>query len=358
MGFVADETDLGTKDHREYEIELSYILPFTQLPSLRTLKTLTAYTTDDMLNNQPLDYSPYTNTSPITSLILDESSLPPYDSCKLLGVPKSLTYLRWTQNLGCYSVGTCVAPFRSEIGIALQQHKHSLTHLDLDLQQRDCHQAGHPGNPNATLEQLQRTFAAKDALNLWKEHGPKERVLIGDMSDFEKLTVLEIDVTAFCGHQSWARPAKAMVELLPRNLHTLHLRVKVKPVHPTGNGKANWDNEYWVDSVLDLLDQKEKYVPGLKTLKLSVFPVPTSGLRHEEGGSWNWEGLGKVDGWGEGKKGFGMGGGNVGWGLGVVRKKCESVRVGFAVAESEPEVKTKEEWFLEQSSVRNPGRDW
>ena len=320
--------DIGPKGHREYQLELEQFVPYLCLPSLHTLALLTPTTPINCSDEPDLDLSPYANKSNITSLTIDESELEPGDVFGLLAAVKALTYLRWSQDSDCNTSWTgCHAPFHKHIIPALVKHKATLTELDLDLRHTYCISRCHPANPMTTNEGLREMYGQDTGLRAAERDG----LLIGSLREFETLKTLSIDVAALCGHQNWVKSPTSMVELLPPNLHTLTLHVKVKPGR---EGSTVFENELWMVKALDLLERKDKFVSGLKVLNVRV------SRRVDRWGNQSWVGNE------EGEKGLWI----------ELERQCERVRVDFDVQNEE--FGTKIPYFVEKSAARNPGRDW
>ncbi|KAK0123829.1 hypothetical protein ONS95_008823 [Cadophora gregata] len=327
--FMCSSLHIGTKGHREYEMELNQFLPYLLLPSLHTLSLLTPMTPFNCGNDPDPDLSPYTNKSNITSLTLDESELEPRDTFALLAAAKALTYFRWSQDSHCAtSWSGCHAPFHKNIVNALAKHKASLRELDLDLRHTYCNTRGHAANPATTNEGLRKMYGLQTGLRAVE----RDSLLIGSLRDFSVLKTLSIDVAALCGHQSWVESPTSMVELLPPDLHTLTLRVKVKPGREVA---TEFDNRLWMKQVFDLLERKDKFVYGLRVLKIRV----SRKVDRWDGKKWWMENE-------EGEKGL--------WR--ELESRCESVGIEFDVQNEE--WGTKIPYFVEKSAARNPGRDW
>jgi len=182
------------------------VLPFFRLKSLRSLYTLSANrweAYDNVTNFAALVYEPYDQSSNITTLVLDQCSLPPTDAVRVLNIPKALESLRWCQEVSCYSIGTCVGPFHRAIGKALQVHKNTLVDLDLDIRHRYCKELGHRSNPNGKPEHLIGHYR-NDHIPKCAFRGPQDDILIGSFAEFKVLKRLAIDATALCGHDKWA----------------------------------------------------------------------------------------------------------------------------------------------------------
>lgn len=208
------------------------VLPFLRLKSLRSVATMKAHTLNDSDLTPPTAFVPFLQTSNATSLTLDETDIVPNDAIKTLRVFKALENLRWSQDITCYSIGTCYAPFFSSIGDALTIHKSTLKVLDLDIKHRHCNKSGHAANPNADANyHLPEYKYIWDAEAEGSIRPPRNAILIGPLNDFTSLNTLSIDVTALCGHQHWVLAPTQMVDSLPKGLKTLRLRVTLDP-HP------------------------------------------------------------------------------------------------------------------------------
>ncbi|KAL2059909.1 hypothetical protein VTL71DRAFT_10064 [Oculimacula yallundae] len=325
--YICSSLHIGSKEHREYDLQLHQFAPYLRLPSLHTLALLTPSSPWDEKDDSNPDLSLSLDKSTIKSLTLDESELSTTDTFALLAACKSLTHLRWSQDISCS--GGCGPPFHNLILSALEKHAPSLTDLDLDLRHRYCSSRAHLGNPDTTMESLQALYSAADAANM--KVALRDSVLIGSLRGFSVLRMLAIDVTALCGHQRWIASPTAMVELLPPNLHTLHLRVMMKPASSAAAGS---DNELWSAQVLDLLKRKEDFLPALKVLGVKVC---FNSDRHDQRKSFS-EDKAVERLWKE------------------LRDECQRVGVMFELEDEE--WGTKIPWFKEKSAVRNPGRDW
>ena len=309
-------------------MELEQFVPYLCLPSLNTLTLLTPTTPINCSDDPDLDLSPYANRSNITSLTLDESELKPRDTFALIAASKTLAHLRWSQDSNCNTSWTgCHAPFHKHITSALVKHKATLTELDLDLRHTYCGTRGHAANPMTTNEGLREMYGQDTGLRAADRDG----LLIGSLREFEALKTLSIDVAALCGHQNWVKSPTPMVELLPPNLYTLTLHVKVKP---GPEGTTIFENELWMVKALDLLERKDKFVSGLKVLNVRV------SRKVDRWGNQSWVGNE------EGEKRLWI----------ELERQCESVGVDFDVKDEE--FGTKIPYFVEKSAARNPGRDW
>ncbi|KAG4432818.1 hypothetical protein IFR05_011707 [Cadophora sp. M221] len=329
--YICSSLHIGAKDHRQYELEINQFAPYLLLPNLHTLALLTPSSING--HSEPDEtLTPYADKSAITSLTIDESELEPRDTFTLLAAPKALTYLRWSQDSHCQSWGGCRAPFHDLILPALEKHKNSLKELDLDLRHEYCTRPNHVSNPDTSLDDLRALYGDPTPPRL--RVAGKDAVLIGSLKGFDALKRLSIDVAALCGHQRWAKSPTSMVEILPPNLHTLNLRVHVKPGRQVATG---FENVYWMEQVWDLLSRKDEFVLGFRVLGMRVC---------RKVGYWDRERWWEGDEIKEGEKGL--------WTQ--LERECRRVGVSFSVQDEE--LRTKIPWLKEKSEVRNPGRDW
>ncbi|KAH7310314.1 hypothetical protein BKA65DRAFT_601223 [Rhexocercosporidium sp. MPI-PUGE-AT-0058] len=264
--YICSSLHIGSKDHREYELETVQFAPYLGLASLHTLALLTPTSPPNHDDDDYPDLTLYTNKCAITSLVLDESELETRDTVALLAAPKALTYLRWSQDSHCGSRVGCHAPFHNLILPALEKHKATLEELDLDLRHRYCDGLNHLGNPYTSLENL-RALYGESSLPASLQVAARDAILIGSLRGFAVLKTLSIDVTALCGHQKWMKSPTPLVELLPAKVHTLNLRVNVKSDRGVATG---FENDYWKEQMWDLLKRKDDFVEGLKVLGVKV----------------------------------------------------------------------------------------
>lgn len=321
--------DLGAKGDCEYDLPLDQILPFLQLPALRTLKALTPFTTCYDANFAIPEPSFEFDVSNLTSLTLDECNLEVHDTLTLLNVPRSLSHFRWDQDLEAndsdHGLFFCLSPFYDEIGHALAKHKSTLTELDLDIRRDVCDRLGHRGNPFASSEQLRGDY--RDKIIAEYIRAPQDAVLIGSLRDYAVLQTLSIDVAALCGHQSWAPSPLALVDVLPPQLLVLNLRVKLESV----KGRVVLENVLWMEQVVDLLRRRERAHLRLRELRILISrkkcgwekEKPWVGKEADE--DWLWVEL---------------------------RKECEAAGVRFGVENEEGG--PKEAWFKEVKEKREP----
>ncbi len=113
------------------------------------------------------------------------------------------------------------------LGGELQRYKRSLVHLDIDIRHENCHP--YKTNCKGTKE-------------------PKNGILLGSLTEFEVLKKLEIGVDELCGHPNWMPSPVLLVDLLPRGLESLRLRVVVK--------RRNEGGQTEFENLLILLQQR------------------------------------------------------------------------------------------------------
>lgn len=313
------------------------MLPFFKLKALRSLYMLTLYTSIDHLNWPRTDFGPYKKTSEVTELVLDEGELCPDDAIQVIGVPKALKSFRWSQEVKCFSQGSCYGPFHNSLGDALRDHKYTLENLDIDVRHKYCKENAHRGNPHATTESLRARY--RNYRNTTEDpeshtRGPQDAILVGSLKDFANVTTLSIDATALCGHQNWSPAPVQMIEVLPPSLQTLNLRVRIQQTESTE--KPHLDNTLWQDHVLDLIRRSEVKLPTLRNLGLLVMNHGWAGMRRYEQ---------PVD-----EREYECF-------FTEIRGECERVGLKFSLAPS-PDEKTCIPYFQEQTKNRNPGRDF
>jgi len=206
-------------------------------------------------------------SSNITSIIFEDADIDPAIFEALLRVPKVLKSLSVSQDLHCYSFGSCSHPHFKSLGETLRVHKDSLEELDLDLFVRTCKQKGHPSNPNAVPDEMTGIYKSNPGIragSYW----------IGSLKEFTVLKSLSIDVTALCGDQNWGAAPQKLVEILPESLEALNLYIKIISY-------SKWDAEPrvlefpnkldWRRQVIALVKSAETKHPKLKKL---IFTVP------------------------------------------------------------------------------------
>lgn len=274
--------DIGPKGHLQFRLELESILPFLKINSLRSVFTLNAHTYDDPYNFPPLDFNPYFQESNITTLAFDEAMLTPSDAVKCLRIPKALEYFRWAQQISCFSLGSCYAPFHSSIGRALQRHKNTLKHIDLDIRHRYCSEQGHRGNPFGNPESLRSLYG--DRIPDCAIRGSQDAVLIGSFIEYNALQSLSIDATALCGHQNWAPAPYMMVHSLPPTLQELTLRIFVN--RHEGIFVSEMDNTLWTAQFKDMVRNAESKLPQLRRITISVIGRKVFERRWMEESCW------------------------------------------------------------------------
>lgn len=242
-----------------------------RLKNLRSIKTLVAHTFLDLDNFPPPDMQPYMKSSNITHLSLDEADLVPSDAIKILSVPKALESLRWSQELSCFSIGSCFAPFHNTIGDALRAHKETLGDLDLDIRHLYCKDQGHAANPYAASDHRLPSYIWNSELSI---RPPRDAILIGSLREFTAMRTLSIDATALCGHQNWVPAPIQLVDVLPPNLEILNLRVILR----RGDGEppselrppSRIDNTLWMSCFMNLIRNAEAKLPSFRNIGILI----------------------------------------------------------------------------------------
>lgn len=170
--------DYNGAHHCDYTLEYHRLLPFLQLPRIKSVHTLTA----DFLPFH--DFSPwyrqrYENSSNATNLTYDECALEPYAVMNSLWMFRSLETFRWTLAAPYNELKDRFVGFQSAFGKALFAHKDTLEELYLDCR--------HP-------QVLQRPS---------KFEGEADSILIGSFEQYPKLKKLAIDELFLLGNQDW-----------------------------------------------------------------------------------------------------------------------------------------------------------
>ena len=243
-------TDLGGNGHREYDIDLRLLFPFMRLPSMRSLYTLTAYIFWPNWPKSPIDFAPLKHTSNITTLYYDESVLAPVNVISSLCMFKGLKSFRWTASQTCFALSIDFIGVQKALGAALLAHKDTLEELHVDIRHVD------------------RTGEAR-------QRSSDDAILIGSLKSYTKLRRLTIDANSICGHQNWRLPGLALVDMLPPNLESLTLFVKLSILNTDGSKVVTFDNKVWVSSLSQLIQNAP---PALRKVSLQITQDPPAWL--------------------------------------------------------------------------------
>lgn len=241
-----ESLDLGSKDHREYELDLRAIFPFMRLPNMRSLYTLTTHMWWER-DTSPVDYAALKQTSNITTLSYDESALYSYDVIESLSIFKSLKSFRWTApSYFWINVDRHFTTFQNLLGTALAAHKETLEEFYFDSRQQDDRRGDKPP-------------VEKDA------------ILLGSLKEFKKLRSLALNVTSLCGHQKFVPSPTPLVELLPPNLETLTLFVKVVYIERAeGVWEMLFDDQLWYLNFLDMVRNAPTKLRRLRSIGIKL----------------------------------------------------------------------------------------
>jgi hypothetical protein len=259
-------------------------------------------------------------TSGLTTLTFDDTELNPKDFIGFISIPKYLKALRWSQQISCFSIGSCMGPFYNIIGSGLTAQKDSLESLDLDIKRLDCSGKGHAFNPEANVEEMMPYYKENP------ENRTKDRHLIGSLKDFTVLKNLTIEISALCGNEKWGFAPQKLVDLLPRSLQTLTLRVQFRQPRPGVIVSADGGNVLL--QLTNFVRSADTRMPNLRSIKLLVSSL---------GPGWRLKGENE-------------------WIFHELEAACVTARLNFQT--EMPSFVNLGPYFQQINSTRNPGRDY
>lgn len=328
--YIVSALHIGVKGHREYYLELDRFLPLLGLRSLRSLYTLTSF-----MEGFPEDISEYSElkrlagTSTIESLTFDHPENNPYELMEYIRIPRALKSLSISQDISCFSIGSCFHPLYKSYSETLRVHKNSLEHLDLVMYREPSRmfcQEGHAFNPFANIQDKLDLYQSN--LEYWKSAH-----LIGSLKEFITLKTLSIDVTALCGDQNWGESPYQLAEILPQSLQELRLQIYMSQSNMNPEGTPIWALEVehkgkWLQKLAAFVKSTESTHPNLDMVVIMIsFPSPRAA------------------------------GPPLDSSFDIVSNACEASRIGFKTVEIQRQ-QIQVPYFSELNEKRNPGRDW
>lgn len=250
--------------------------------------------------------------------MFEEAQLLPKHISEIVSIPRALTKLSWSQEISCFSIGSCHAPIYHTIGESLRAHIHSLEVLNLDIRQGVCRGAGHAGNPNTRLDDV--PSLSRNEL----EQIRQDAHMIGRLTNFLALKSLTISNSGLCGDRIRGLAPYRMVDNLPTTLETLKLIISIR--HRDGELRRLEDNA-WVDQLVEVVRSSNSVFTRLRRVHVLVarsdLLLPGDEIFFEE-----------------------------------IEKVCSRSRIAFQVQKVGWKVATEQPFFKEITPVRRPGRDY